>query len=59
MTIPAGFDSSAVRLTGNLVGQAPFTGSLTHRGWRVTEVRLPQVASGHELAIVAPAEVEL
>ena len=59
VTIPAGFDSSAVRLTGNLVGQAPFTGNLTHRGWRVTEVRLPQVASGHDLAIVAPAEVEL
>jgi hypothetical protein len=59
VTIPAGFDSSAVRLTGNLVGQAPFTGSLTHRGWRVTEIRLPQVAAGHDLAIVAPAEVEL
>jgi hypothetical protein len=59
VTIPEGFDSSAVRLTGNLVGQAPFTGNLTHRGWRVTDVRLPQVASGHDLAIVAPAEVEL
>jgi len=54
-----GFDASAVRLTGNLVGQAPFSGSLVHRGWRVTETRLPQVAAGHDLAILAPAEVEL
>jgi hypothetical protein len=59
VTLTEGFDSSAVRVTGNLVGQAPFTGSLTHRGWRVTEVRLPKVASGHDLAVLAPAEVEL
>jgi hypothetical protein len=59
VTLAEGFDSSAVRLTGNVVGQAPFTGSLTHRGWRVTEVRLPKVATRHDLAVLAPAEVEL
>ncbi|MCB2263796.1 MAG: DUF2760 domain-containing protein [Candidatus Thiosymbion ectosymbiont of Robbea hypermnestra] len=59
VTLAADFDVSAVRLTGNLVGQAPFTGSLVHRGWRVTETRLPQVATGHDLRILAPAEVEL
>jgi len=59
VTLAAGFDVSAVRLTGNVVGQAPFTGSLVHRGWRVTETRLPQIAAGHDLRILAPAEVEL
>lgn len=59
VTLSEGFDSAAVRLTGNVVGQPPFTGSLRHQGWRVTEVRLPQVASGHDLNILAPAEVEL
>jgi hypothetical protein len=59
VTLPEGFDSSAVRLTGNVVGQPPFAGSLTHRGWRVTEIRLPKVAAGHDLAILAPAEVDL
>ena len=59
VTLAEGFDASAVRLTGNVVGQPPFTGNLTHRGWRVTEIRLPQIAAGHDLAIVAPAEVEL
>lgn len=59
VTLDEGFDASALRLTGNVVGKAPFTGSLRHRGWRVTEVKLPQIASGHDLSIVAPAEVEL
>lgn len=59
VTLSAGFDTAAVRLTGNVVGQAPFTGTLSHRGWRVTEVRLPQLAEHHDTAIVAQAEVEL
>jgi hypothetical protein len=59
VTIQAGFDAAAVRLTGNVVGQPPFTGSLSHRGWRVTEVRLPKLAERHDTRVLAPAEVEL
>lgn len=59
VTLPEGFDSSILRLTGNVVGQPPFSGSLSHRGWRVTEIKLPKVAAGHDLSILAPAEVEL
>lgn len=59
ITLPEGFDAAAIRVTGNVVGQPPFTGSITHRGWRVAETRLPKLADGHELSIVAPAEVEL
>lgn len=59
VTLAEGFDSSAVRLTGRVVGEAPFTGSLVHKGWRVTAVTLPKVAAGHDLSVVAPAEVEL
>jgi len=59
VTLEEGFDASAVRLTGNVVGQPPFSGSLNHRGWRVSETRLPKVAAGHDLSILAPAEVEL
>ncbi len=59
ITLAAGFDAAAVRLTGNVVGQAPFTGSLSHRGWRVTEVRLPKLAERHDPRVLAPAEVEL
>jgi len=59
LTLPAGFDATAVRLTGNVVGQPPFTGTLMHRGWRVIEVKLPKLAEGHDARVLAPAEVEL
>ena len=59
ITLPESFDAAAVRVTGNVVGKAPFTGTLSHRGWRVTDTRLPQLAAGHDAAIVAQAEVEL
>ncbi|MCB1831750.1 MAG: DUF2760 domain-containing protein [Chromatiaceae bacterium] len=59
VTLEPGFDASAIRPTGNLVGQPPFSGTLAHRGWRVTEVRLPKLASGHDVQVIAPAEVEL
>ena len=45
VTLQEGFDPSAVRLTGNVVGKAPFTGSLVHRGWRAADVKLPRVAN--------------
>ncbi|HUG26476.1 DUF2760 domain-containing protein [Piscinibacter sp.] len=59
IVLPPGFDVAATRLTGNVVGQPPFSGSLRHRGWRVEEVRLPQLAAGHDTRVLAQAEVEL
>lgn len=59
ITLNEGFDAAAIRLSGNLVGKAPFRGSIGHRGWRVTQTRLPKLAEGHDPCIVAPAEVEL
>lgn len=59
VTLPAGFNAAEVRVTGNVVGQPPFTGTLVHRGWRVTEVNLPKLADGHDARIIVPAEVEL
>ena len=59
ITLNEGFDAAAVRLTGNVVGKPPFSGTLGHRGWRVTDVRLPKLAESHDARILAPAEVEL
>jgi hypothetical protein len=59
LTLPKGFDASAVRITGNIVGAPPFTGTLIHRGWRAAGVKLPKIAEGHDVHIIAPAEVEL
>ncbi|RFP20481.1 DUF2760 domain-containing protein [Duganella sp. BJB488] len=59
IVLEEGFDASAVRLTGNVVGSAPFRGALSHRGWRASNVRLPKLAEAHDASILAPAEVEL
>jgi hypothetical protein len=59
VTLNAGFDSHAIRLTGNVVGSAPYTGTLAHAGWRATAVNLPQLAQGMDAHILAAAEVEL
>ncbi|MBF6992547.1 MULTISPECIES: DUF2760 domain-containing protein [Cupriavidus] len=59
VTVADGFDATAIRLTGNVVGSAPFHGSISHRGWKVDEVRLPRVAERHDATVIAPAEVEL
>ncbi|ATQ73111.1 hypothetical protein CR152_00250 [Massilia violaceinigra] len=59
VTLNDGFDARAVRLTGNVVGKAPFNGSISHRGWRAADVRLPTLAAGHDATVVAQAEVEL
>jgi len=59
ISLPEGFNASEVRLTGNVVGEAPFNGTLVHKGWKVSETKLPKIAEGHDTTIVAPAEVEL
>lgn len=59
VTLADGFDASAIRLTGNVVGSAPFHGSISHRGWKVEDVRLPRLAERHDARVIAPAEVEL
>ena len=59
ITLNDGFDARAVRLTGNVVGQAPFQGALSHRGWRALDTRLPRLAAGHDASVLAQAEVEL
>jgi hypothetical protein len=59
LTLEPGFDAASLRLTGNVVGDPPFNGTLTHKGWIAAETRLPKLAVGHNANILAPAEVEL
>ena len=59
ITLPKGYDAAAVRVSGHLVGEPPFTGTLIHRGWRAGSIQLPKLADGHDARILAPAEVEL
>jgi hypothetical protein len=57
--VDPGFDPSRIRLTGNVVGEPPFTGTLRHHGWRTARVVLPELTGTTDPTVVAPAEVEL
>jgi hypothetical protein len=57
--VDAGYDSWAIRVTGNVVGNPPYNGVLQHHGWRAGKVQLPEVAEERDLYVVAPAEVEV
>src|SRR5262249_22505509 len=59
VTVPPGFDPSAIRLVGNVTGQPPFKGNLRHHGWRVKDFRLNAPPKGADEFVVAPAEVEI
>jgi hypothetical protein len=59
LTVPKGFDAGEIRLIGNVVGEAPFTGTLAHAGWRASRIELPKLSEGHDVQVLAPAEVEL
>lgn len=58
ITLPAGFDAHAIRLSGHVAGEPPFRGTVRHRGWRVTRIELPQLMQKQD-RVVAAAEVEV
>jgi len=59
VNVPKGFDPAEIRLVGEAKGEPPFSGTLRHHGWRVTETKLPALADGIDRTVIAPAEVEL
>ena len=60
VTVPAGYAPDQYRLVGRISGEAPFSGTLVHHGWKADWVKLPRlVRAGERLPALAPAEVEL
>jgi hypothetical protein len=59
VTLPEPLDAASVKLTGNVQGKGPYTGTLRHKGWRAAEITLPTAVAGHDPRVVAQAEVEL
>jgi hypothetical protein len=61
VNVPAGYAADEYRLVGKISGEAPFAGTLVHRGWKTEWVKLPRVlrTDGDRLPTIAPAEVEL
>lgn len=57
--LDVGFDAARNKVTGNVLGEPPYKGTLAHHGWVVETIRLPDLAPGHDPSIIAPAEIEL
>jgi hypothetical protein len=53
-------DAKSVKLVGNVPPDGKAAGGvLRHRGWRVDSVSLPAIAPKSDVALIAPAEVEV
>lgn len=59
VSVPKGFDPSAIRVVGNVTGEPPFTGQIQHPGWRVKELKLAAPPSGADEFVLQPAEVQI
>jgi hypothetical protein len=59
MTVPKGFDPSAIRVVGNVTGEPPFTGQVQHPGWRVKELKVSPPPEGADEFVLQPAEVQV
>ncbi|ETI62076.1 DUF2760 domain-containing protein [Marinomonas profundimaris] len=53
------YDAKQIKLEGRVEGTGPYTGTLIHPGWKITDTRLPKVTNTDNLTILAPAEVEV
>ncbi len=59
ITLQKGFDTSAIKLVGNVVGEPPFTGTVRHKGWKTTRLEIPTLSASLDASLIAPAEVEI
>ncbi len=60
LNVPSGFDPARFKLTGEVVGEPPYNGTLRHHGWQASKCEMP-AWSGDEASamVVAPSEVEV
>ena len=59
LTVPKDFDPSEYQMSGQVAGEAPYTGSLVHKGWKASALSLPERSSSLNGMVICPAEVEV
>jgi chemotaxis protein histidine kinase CheA len=52
-------DPEAIKLSGSVPANGPYTGELIHRGWRLKTCNLPELVDGWKGNVIAPAEIEI
>jgi hypothetical protein len=55
---PAG-EGGLVKFIGNVQAAPPAGGTLRHKGWRAAKVDLPALSARQDVAVIAPAEIEV
>jgi len=58
-TKPPSNDPSVVKYLGNVPAAGATGGTLRHRGWRAVSVSLPPLNPKQDMAVIAPAEIEV
>lgn len=56
---PPSSEPGLVKFLGNVPAGTPPGGVLRHRGWRAAGVQLPPLSAGQDVAVLAPAEIEV
>ena len=63
ITLDADYERGDYRLSGQIAGEPPHSGTVAHKGWKTTSVSLPKVMGARAAAtgthLLAPAEVEV
>jgi hypothetical protein len=54
ITIPQGYDSSKVKIVGNVKGTPPYTGVLVHKGWKAHKRSLPKKIGEQATQVICP-----
>jgi hypothetical protein len=57
--VAKGYDPSAIRVTGNVPDEPPYSGRLAHRGWKSEAPAFPTRTGDHDPLVVQAAEVEI
>lgn len=59
ITIPQGYDSTKIKVVGNVKGSPPYNGILVHKGWKAHKRSLPKKIGDQLTEVISPAEVEI
>lgn len=59
ITVPKGYDPAAIKISGKVKGDPPYTGVLVHQGWKAHKHSLPQKMGEYASEIICPAEIEI
>lgn len=59
ITIPKGYDPTAIKVSGKIKGEPPYKGIVVHQGWKAHKRSLPKKMGEQMSEVICPAEVEV